>query len=132
MTPLSKLEVKTIEKQLRERKAALLEEVRAHLIEREDQNLVGLLGLEPGDSGDLSMADALADLDVAMMDRQIRELREIEAAYRRIREGNFGQCSDCGDEIAFARLQVSPSAKRCMLCQEKFERVYAQEGHPRL
>ena len=132
MAQLNKVEMKIIETQLRERKAALLEEVRGHLIEREDQNLVGLLGLEPGDSGDLSMADALADFDIAMMDRQIRELREIEAAYRQIREGNFGQCADCGDEIGFARLHASPSAKRCMLCQEKFEQVYAQEGHPRL
>jgi RNA polymerase-binding protein DksA len=115
-----------------ERKSALLEEVRAHLVEREDQNPVGLLGLEPGDSGDLSMADALADLDIAMMDRQIRELRDIEAAYGRIRERTFGECSDCGDDISLARLHASPAAKRCMACQEKFEQVHAHEGHPRL
>lgn len=132
MAKLGKDELKTIGKQLHERKAALLGEVRAHLIEREDHNLVGLLGLEPGDSGDLSIADALADLDIAMMDRQIRELRDIEAADGRIREGNFGQCSDCGDDISFARLHASPSAKRCMVCQEKFEQLYAREGHPRL
>ncbi|WP_321276936.1 TraR/DksA C4-type zinc finger protein [Thiomicrorhabdus indica] len=31
-------------------------------------------------------------------------------------------CNDCGEPIPKARLQASPSAKRCIVCQERFER----------
>jgi DnaK suppressor protein len=38
-------------------------------------------------------------------------------------------CVDCGDGIAFNRLQAYPTAKRCIVCQEKREKQYAREGH---
>ena len=43
-----------------------------------------------------------------------------------------GVCIDCGDDVAFARLQAYPTAKRCIVCQEKREREYAQEGRPKM
>jgi DnaK suppressor protein len=132
MAQLTTDQLKRLEQKLRERQATLLEEVRAELSQRDDQNLIGLLGLEPGDSGDLSLADALADLDIARANRQILELRDIEAGFARIRAGSFGLCADCGYDIGFERLSVSPSARRCMICQQKHEQVYAQEGHPKL
>ena len=132
MTQLTSKELKSIEARLRERQSALLEEVRAQLMLRDEQIPVGLLGLEPGDSGDLSVADVLADLNIAMVNRQIRELREIEVAFGRIREHSFGLCIDCGDDIGLARLLATPAAKRCMICQQKHEQIYGQDGHPSL
>lgn len=132
MTQLTNDELEKIKSKLRERRAALVVEVRAELSQREDQQLVELLGLEPGDSGDQSLADALADLNIARVNRQILELRDIEASFGRIREGSFGLCTDCGNDIGFERLSANPSAKRCMICQQKHEQVYAQEGHPSL
>ncbi|MGO9443318.1 MAG: TraR/DksA family transcriptional regulator [Thiobacillaceae bacterium] len=132
MPPLTRDELQTIERKLRERQLVLLEEVHAEVAQRDDQNLVGLLGQDPGDSGDLSLADALADLNIAQLDRQIRELRDIEAAFGRIKQGTFGLCTDCGDAIGFDRLLANPSAGRCMICQQKNEQFFAQDGHPSL
>jgi RNA polymerase-binding transcription factor len=132
MPQLTKDELQKIEKKLRGRQGVLLDEVHAEIAQRDDQNLVGLLGQDPGDSGDLSMADALADLNIAQVDRQIRELRDIEAAFGRIRAGNFGSCTDCGDYIGFERLWANPSARRCMICQQRTEQAFAPEGHPSL
>jgi RNA polymerase-binding protein DksA len=110
----------------------LLIEVRGELEHTGDQHRIDLLNREPGDSGDESMANALADFNVAIVDRQVREMRDIEAALRRVRDGEYGVCIDCGTEIGVARLQAYPTAKRCIVCQEKRERDYAQEGHPKM
>lgn len=111
---------------------ALLIEVRAELEHTGDQHRIDLLNREPGDSGDESMANALADFNVAIVDRQVREMRDIEAALRRVRDGEYGTCTDCGTEIGAARLEAYPTAKRCIVCQEKRERDYAHEGHPKM
>jgi len=49
-------------------------------------------------------------------------LRAVEAALGRIREGNFGQCLSCGNEIGGARLEAVPWTPYCIQCQEDFER----------
>lgn len=111
---------------------ALLEEVRDELERTENQQYIEILGRTPGDSGDESTADALADLNVGVIDRHVRELRDIEATRARLREGRFGICTDCGDEIGFERLKAYPTAKRCARCQAQHERTHAHEGTPKL
>ncbi len=68
-------------------------------------------------------ADAAAEMEVAMVIRESQELQEIEAALARIGDGSYGACSDCGDDIGPARLKASPSARRCLVCQKKYERA---------
>lgn len=108
----------------------LLREVRDELENKGVQHRIDLLNSEPGDSGDESMANALADFNVTVVDRQVQGVRDIEATFKRIKDGGFGVCIDCGDGIPFNRLQAYPTAKRCIACQEKREKQYAQEGHP--
>lgn len=110
----------------------LLREVRDELENTGDQHRIDLLNAEPGDTGDESMANALADFNVARFDRHVGAIRDIEAAFRRIKDGEYGTCIDCGDDIGFARLQAYPTAKRCIVCQQKREKEYVQEGHPKL
>jgi RNA polymerase-binding transcription factor DksA len=72
-------------------------------------------------------ADAREDLnaepEMAALQRDIEELRDIEEALARLDKPAFGLCEDCGDDIAFLRLQATPAAKRCSTCQSKFERT---------
>lgn len=44
------------------------------------------------------------------------EIARIRAALGRIREGEYGYCAKCGDEIAPARLDVVPDAPLCTRC----------------
>ncbi len=44
------------------------------------------------------------------------EIRRIQAALRRIREGEYGYCAKCGEEIAAARLDVLPDTPLCTKC----------------
>lgn len=132
MTQLAKQELEQVGMKLRERRQALLDEVRRECNERENQHLASVMGNDPGDSGDVSLADALADLNIVRMDRQIRELRGIEAKLAQLRQDDVNQCADCGGPIGFQRLLANPAAMRCVACQQKHEQAYASEGHPAL
>lgn len=121
-----------ITQNLRNRQKALLEEVRNEFDQRDNQHLIELMGREPGDSGDVSLADALADLNILRADRQIHELRDIDGAFARMKAGEFGLCTECGADIPAQRLLAYPTAKRCMACQQRHERLFVQEGKPKL
>lgn len=69
--------------------------------------------------------DAIADDAVAETTLHFSELRDIAAAQERMRHGNFGICTDCGEEIPYNRLSAYPTAKRCIRCQHKHERLFA-------
>jgi RNA polymerase-binding transcription factor DksA len=129
---LSQTQLANLVRQLEERHAALLEEVRAALETSENLQYVELLDRAPADLGDQSVADALADLNLTFVDRHIRELRDIEAAKARIGDRSYGKCVDCGDDIAPERLRAWPTAKRCHACQQQRERTYSHQGTPRL
>jgi RNA polymerase-binding protein DksA len=75
---------------------------------------------------DDGLAEAAAEMDVAMVIRESRELQDVEAALARIAEGSYGVCAGCGDDIGRARLKAYPTARRCLHCQEKNERL---RGH---
>ncbi len=130
MATLNPSQLDQLVMQLKQDYQALLIEVRQELANTGEQHRIDLLNREPGDSGDESMANALADFNVAVVDRHVHALRDIEGALRRVKEGEYGVCIDCGDAIGFARLHAYPTAKRCIVCQEKREREYAQGGHP--
>jgi RNA polymerase-binding protein DksA len=132
MPSLTPSQLDQLTKKLNEDNQALLREVRDELENSGNQHRIDLLNSEPGDTGDESMANALADLNVAILGRHIQGMRDIEAAFKRIKDGEYGVCIDCGDDIAFNRLQAYPTAKRCIVCQEKREREYVQEGHPKM
>jgi DnaK suppressor protein len=70
---------------------------------------------------DDALADAAAEMDVAMVIRESQELQDIEAALARIGDGSYGMCIDCDGDIGRARLKAYPAARRCLGCQEKNE-----------
>lgn len=72
------------------------------------------------------------DIDTALIDRQITEMRELEMSMRYLSELEFGDCIDCGNEIGFERLLVYPSAQRCVACQGQFEKAFPKESNSSL
>ena len=77
-----------------------------------------IVELDQQSVGRLSRMDALQGQAMAKavgVKRQAR-LQRIEAALQRIAEDEYGECVDCGDEIAAARLAVDPVIERCISC----------------
>jgi DnaK suppressor protein len=54
---------------------------------------------------------------------QKRSLQMVEDALRRIRDGDFGQCLSCGNDINLKRPEAVPWTRYCVACQEKMERA---------
>jgi RNA polymerase-binding protein DksA len=129
---LTQTQVSKLGRELDKQYESLLEEVRDALEKSENQQYVELIDRAPADSGDQATGDALADLNLAIIDRHVQELRDIEAARVRIRDGGFGTCIDCGGDIGFERLLAYATAKRCFVCQRQHEKTYAHEANPKL
>ena len=45
-------------------------------------------------------------------------IRSLKDAVKRIAEGSFGECAQCGAEIESKRLEAIPWARYCVRCQE--------------
>ncbi len=89
-------------------------------------------------SGDLSSYSYhMADQGTDSMEREKaflmasksgRLLYHIDEALRRIKDGNFGKCQECGDDISSARLEAVPHARLCIACKEKEEQAKMKEN----
>lgn len=88
------------------------------------------------DTGDFDLTEYLNnipdDIDTALVDRQINEMRELEMSMKYLSELEFGDCIDCGNEIGFERLLAQPSAQRCVQCQSQYEKTFLQDLNPSL
>jgi len=82
------------------------------------------------ESDDWAQADAERDLSIALEERESAELVAIDEALKRIADGSFGQCTDCGIDIGTARLHANPTAMRCVACQEKAEKAHGGVSTP--
>ncbi|MCL4692174.1 MAG: TraR/DksA C4-type zinc finger protein [Candidatus Hydrogenedentes bacterium] len=49
-------------------------------------------------------------------------LQDVSDALRRIKDGKYGDCEGCEQEIPRKRLEVFPSARYCIECQTKIEK----------
>ena len=70
---------------------------------------------------DQAVADLETSLDIAALERDVQELRAVEAALRHLDSADFGRCPDCGEAIPYARLMAEPTATRCVGCQAAVE-----------
>lgn len=68
--------------------------------------------------GRLSRMDAMQQQAMAQAAERARkrDLMRIEMAERRLKDGDYGYCEDCGEEIPDGRLAIDPMAERCVKC----------------
>ena len=58
------------------------------------------------------------------------EADRVELALRRLAEGNYGVCIDCGKEIPAERLEAIPESVRCVEDQARWEATLRARGLP--
>jgi DnaK suppressor protein len=79
------------------------------------------------DQGESSEVDIQEDIEFALIQMKAETLNKIDAALRRLEEGTYGDCFECGEEIAEARLRALPFAVRCKDCEEARETAEQRE-----
>lgn len=72
-------------------------------------------------AGDDAIADVLSHDAVAQYLHQHTEWQALQRARARMSENVADICVECGETIPFARLQVEPTAERCIACQTALE-----------
>jgi len=79
------------------------------------------------DDGDWSVVDLSEDINLRKLTTHREMLLRIDEVLRKLGEGTYGICEDCGEEISPERLRILPFAIYCRDCQEKNELLEAAE-----
>ena len=95
-------------------------------IVRESRETMAALASGPIQEADLTdRASSETDWGIHLRtrDRQRKLIAKIDAAVRRLYEGEYGYCEVTGDPISLARLEARPIATMTLEAQEKHERI---------
>ena len=79
------------------------------------------------DEAESSEAEIQDDIEFALLQMKAETLHQIGEAVARLAEGTYGNCCECGADIAEQRLRALPFAIRCKGCAEAWEVVHQQE-----
>ena len=116
---------------LEERRREIMNEVQGRMrdVRAEGTGDPGQGVLDAAESSELDIQD---EIEFALIQMKAETLNKIEEALRRLEEGTYGFCFECGEEITEKRLRALPFAVRCKDCEEarevaqQRERVVAQ------
>ncbi|MGI9319097.1 MAG: TraR/DksA family transcriptional regulator [bacterium] len=73
--------------------------------------------------GRLSRMDAMQmqQMELALSRRQQGELLGLKRALKRLDDGDYGECLECGEPIDPRRLEIDPIASLCISCAQRNE-----------
>lgn len=88
--------------------------------DRQQNPLVADYPQDPVDAGtNLAESDRAEAMLSAARARRVL----VADAFRRLEDGTYGRCLDCGNEVPAGRLEAKPEAARCLACQSKQDRL---------
>jgi DnaK suppressor protein len=120
-----------LEKMLQERRRKLLADLHSQVFEKLGDEYRGEFE-RAMDSGDVSFVDLLQSIGIKIVDIRQEELIKMDAAERKLKDGTYGFCEECGKEIGEERLAALPYAVRCLEDEERYESTKIQGRGPTL
>ena len=111
---------------LEERRREILNEVQGRMRDVREEG-AGSIVQGVLDSVESSEADIQDEIEFALIQMKSETLNKIEEALRRLEEGTYGYCFECGEEISEKRLRALPFAVRCKDCEEAREVAQQRE-----
>jgi len=74
---------------------------------------------EYGDKEEDNATEVAAYQDSLSLENDLeKDLKDVNEALEKIKNGRYGPCEKCGQEIDLKRLEVEPMAKKCMKCKD--------------
>jgi RNA polymerase-binding transcription factor len=110
-----------LRKMLDERRAQLHAEVQGKMRDVRAEGTWGGKLNEVLDAVESSEADIQEDIEFALIQMKSETLNKVNDALVRLEQGIYGNCFECGEEIAEKRLRALPFAVRCKDCEEARE-----------
>ena len=96
-----------------------LEEQRANLsaFAEKKQTSINAKSLSNPDKTDHAITSQNRNRETLLLEHVEEQLSDIDQALRRLEKGTYGICTDCGENIQLARLDIMPTAALCIECQ---------------
>ncbi len=110
-----------LKQMLDERRREIQAEVQGKIRDVRSEGTWGGKQNEVFDAVESSEADIQDDIEFALIQMKSETLNKINDALIRLEQGDYGNCFECGDEIAEKRLRALPFAVRCKDCEETRE-----------
>jgi DnaK suppressor protein len=124
---------KHIDAELNMTRKSSIEEMRLILTQRRDALVQALSGDDSllkkfsqqsgGDVVDFASDSAFGELSSQLAEVENRELLNVEAALKKMKDGTYGKCDACNSNIPLARLQALPYATYCIKCKRAAEKA---------
>ena len=116
-----------LKKMLQERQREIQAEVQGKMRSVRAEGTWGGKQNEVLDAVESSEADIQDDIEFALIQMKSETLHKINGALDRLEQGDYGNCFECGEEIAGKRLRALPFAVRCKDCEEAREAAEQRE-----
>ena len=122
MARVTESQLRVIERRLAEREAELLQRVREAKAEQAERpSAQGPQVEDLVEGGEERFRTGIEHVELL---RDQEELTDIVATRERMASGSYGECADCGQDIRPERLQAQPTATRCVVCQDAWEKKH--------
>ena len=99
---------------------------RADILHKLTEELDSLRNLKDtdasGDAADVAFEAGSDEMTSQLAELDSRELRQIERALARLKQGTYGLCENCGHKIPVGRLNALPYSTLCINCQRELEK----------
>jgi DnaK suppressor protein len=109
----------------------LLLEQREQLQGNQKKALSGDVHVDPDDFPDeIDTASSEVNLQFTgrLREREQGLLAKVDSALRKIEQGLFGECVNCGEDIGVKRLKARPVAELCIECKSEQEQLEQRSG----
>ena len=120
-----------MKKRDREKFRKILVEQRDQLVGNARRAVSGDIHVDPDDFPDeIDTASSEVNLQFTgrLREREQGLLAKIEQALAKIEAGEYGECSNCGEDIGAKRLQARPVAELCIDCKAEQEKIERRAG----
>src|SRR5579864_1539665 len=124
---ISRARYNELKKMLEDRRRELQAEVQDKMRGVREEGTWGGKLNEVLDAVESAEADIQEDIEFALVQMKSETLNKINDALARLEHGEYGNCFDCGEEIAEKRLRALPFAVRCKDCEESKETAERRE-----
>jgi DnaK suppressor protein len=124
-TPMPTTRYDELEAILEERQRRIRSDVRDKILNVRDHRMVGANIRDVLDGEEASESDVQEEIELGVIQLKTEMLGKIDEALARLRDGTYGFCIECGDEISEKRLHALPFAVRCRACEESHEAAHA-------
>ncbi|MBY0455428.1 MAG: TraR/DksA family transcriptional regulator [Burkholderiaceae bacterium] len=104
----------------REELKALLLARRSDLQAQMQQNRENLTP-PSADEGGVLQRNVAREVTQVVTDIEAADLARINRALEAMDDANYGQCDECGCNIAFERLKIEPQTQHCVACKSRWE-----------